>query len=160
MIFGRLFKVIALLALLASSLLLFGCEGLESRGMKYMDNNFPYLVTLHEFTVNTEGLNYVSRDWKLNEGNFGDIPTGVQKHRFGVIKALLGRYKIKSISVERNSMSTEFNVFDSGVFGDSYLSLVYSEFPARSTILTTPETWRCLRYSVDRWYVCSGLNDI
>lgn len=156
MIFGRLFKGTALQVVLAINFFLVGCGTSETVANKNLDKKFPYFVIINEFAINTDGLISVTRDWGLRKNDFELSPTKVQKNRFEIIQGLLDKQDIKSISIERNSVSVEFNLFDSGVFGDSYLSLVYSELPERSTILTTPEVWSCKPYGVDDWYVCNG----
>lgn len=158
MIFGRLFKVSAPLAVLVINFSLSGCGG-GAADIENIDQKFPYFVVLNEFAINTKGLISVTRDWGLRKADFESTPTPLQKERFWVIQDLLDKHGVKSLSVERNSRSTEFNLFDSGVFGDSYLSVVYSEFPEKSTILTTPEAWSCKRYHVDNWYICNGASN-
>ncbi len=158
MIFGRLFKGTVQLIVLATNFFLLGCEASEIGGNEKIDSKFLYFVVLSEFAINTTGLISVTRDWGLRKNDFDGFPTSLQKYRFGVIQKLLDKHGIKSVSIERSTMSIEFNLFDSGVFGDSYLSLVYSKVPEKSTILTTPDAWSCKPYSVDDWYVCNGLN--
>lgn len=159
MTFGRSFKGTVRPVVLAINFVLVGCEASEISDNKELDQKFPYFVIISEFAINTDGLISVTRDWGLRKNDFEQSPTRLQKSRFEVIQKLLDKHGIKSVSIERSSVSVEFNLFDSGVFGDSYLSLVYSELPEKSTILTTPEAWSCRSYRVDNWYVCNGARD-
>ena len=153
MIFGPSFKAIARLVVLATSVqFLLGCDD-----QKKVDESFSLVVILNEYALNTDDLLVVTRDWGLREKDFSNLPSDIQKSRFLNIQALLETYGIKSVSIERKSVSAEYNFADSGVFGDSYLSLVYSEVPKESTILNTPEVWQCESYKKEKWYLCKGV---
>ncbi|MDM3872259.1 hypothetical protein QSV34_12965 [Porticoccus sp. W117] len=136
--------------MIAISTTLSGCDfiaGSESHKLSLIEENFYKLELISEYALNGD-VDVISSDRK----DHGLL--GYSQYRHNVLQKAIHDSGIKFLKIERSSGTIELNYMDAGVYGDAYLSLVYSKNPKKSTILTTPEAWQCKKYEKEGWHIC------
>ena len=127
----------------------------------WVKDNLSSLDQLAEEILSIEGLASVSGVEPYTDNTFNRFehhPSESEIDTYNNLQKKLESLAVRSVSVLPSELTVSFVFYDSGVFGDSYQSVVYSKRPDIATELNTPEVFKCKALSNNTWHICEGVN--
>ena len=125
----------------------------------WLKNNVVNLNQVAKQALSIDGLSSVSGKNLYKDNAFKRFqvpPSASDIDNYNNLHKQLKKLNVKSLSVATNERSVSFVLYDSGVYGEAYQSVVYSERSEISTELTTPEVFSCKQSIYDLWFICEG----